>query len=55
MSDENKKRIKVKMRVVAFSDLPKMKEYSFRSVNVGEVTLGKQKKDLEREGKESIV
>lgn len=68
MSNENKKEIKVKMRVVAFSDLPKMKEISFREVGVGNMKahIQKENKDknvlateidkeeLEREGNESI-
>lgn len=68
MSDENKKEIKVKMRVVAFSDLPKVKEVSFREVGVGNMRTRIQKANkaknvhisdvdketLEREGNESI-
>ena len=67
MSEENKKEIKVKMRVVAFSDLPKMKEISFKEVDVGNMKKVQKEKNkkipaieidlqeqLEREGNESI-
>ena len=64
MSDENKKEIKIKMRVVAFSDLPKIKEISYKEIGVGNTNIkfkNKEKisrnvdpEELEREGNESI-
>lgn len=51
MNEENKKQIKVKMRVVAFSDLPELKEVSFREVGVGNL---KVKNPREKESKATI-
>lgn len=50
MSDENKKEIKVKMRVVAFSDLPKMKEIAYKELGVGNIRR-KQKENKEKDNK----
>lgn len=51
MNEENKKQIKVKMRVVAFSDLPELKEVSFREVGVGNLKVKSLK---EKDQKETI-
>ena len=49
MSNENKKEIKVKMRVVAFSDLPEVKEVSFREVGVGNMKIQMKKTKNEQD------
>lgn len=42
--NENNKKISVKMRVVAFSDLSTVKEVSFKQVGVGQMKLNNIKK-----------
>lgn len=54
MSEENNKKIKVKMRVVAFSDLPKLKEISFKEIGVGTMKTTIQKSNREFEEKEDV-
>lgn len=67
MSDEyNKKKIKISMRVVAFSDLTKLQEISYKQIGVGNMSVRKERivqktppthevqEQLEREGNESI-
>ena len=51
MNEENKKQIKVKMRVVAFSDLPELKEVSFREVGVGNLKV----KSLKEKGQKETI
>lgn len=64
MNEQEKKKVKVKLKLVAFSDLPKMKEYSFKEIGVGQIKVGQRikktpnhtysKEALEREGEEPI-
>lgn len=37
--NESNKKISVKMRIVAFSDLPTVKEVSFKQIGVGQMKL----------------
>lgn len=66
MSEENnrKRKIKVKMRLVAFEDLPKVKAVAKKAIDVGEMSINekvknetlktKHAKSIEEEGMESI-
>lgn len=53
--NESNKKISVKMRVVAFSDLPTVKEVSFRQVGVGQMKLSSIRSLDNQETKDKIV
>lgn len=53
--NESNKKISVKMRVVAFSDLPTVKEVSFRQVGVGQMKLSSIRSLDNQEAKDKIV
>lgn len=52
MNEQEKKKVKVKLKLVAFSDLPKIKAYSFKEIAVGDINVGQR--DIEREGEEKL-
>lgn len=53
--NESNKKISVKMRVVAFSDLPTVKEMSFKQVGVGKLKLTSTKSLDSKEVNQQIM